>query len=90
MHKISVPVASFVNHDIREYLIGVADNIKINLMTFGLDNTSVFALLQKLKRPKNVIDFRKAMDIHLRFNILEDYRPTLTNFKPLYSSLLVL
>ena len=90
MHKISVPAASLVSHDIREYLIGVADNIKINSMTFfGLDNTSVFALLQKLKRPKNVIDFRKAMDIHLRFNIFKDYRPILTNFKPLYSSLLV-
>ena len=25
----------------------------------------------------------------MRFNIYKDYRPTLTNFKPLYSSLLV-
>ena len=29
------------------------------------------------------------MDIHLRFSIFKDYRPTLTNFKPLYSSILV-
>ena len=91
MHKISVPAALLIStEDIREYLIGVADNPKINSLTFyGLDNKSVLALLQKLKRPKNVIDFRKAMEIHLRFNILKDYRRTLTNFKPLYSSLLV-
>ena len=90
MHKISVPAASLVSTDIREYLIGVADNARINSLTFyGLDNKSVLALLQKLKRPKNVIDFRKALDSNLRFNIYKDYRPTLTNFKPLYSSLLV-
>ena len=90
MHKISVPAASLVSADIREYLIGVADNPRINSMTFfGLDNTSVFSLLQKLKRPKNTLEFRRAMDNHLRFNIFKDYRPILTNFKPLYSSLLV-
>ena len=54
MHKISVPAASLVSADIREYLIGVAGNPRVNSMTFfGLDNTSVFSLLQKLKRPKN-------------------------------------
>jgi hypothetical protein len=46
MHKISVPAASLVSADIREYLI-----TRVNSMTlFGLDNTSVFSLLQKLKR----------------------------------------
>jgi hypothetical protein len=90
MHKISVPAASLVSTDIREYLIGVADNVRINSLTFyGLDNKSILALLQKLKRPRNVIDFRKALDSNLRFNIYKDYRPTLTNFKPLHSSLLV-
>ena len=90
MHKISVQAASLVSHDICEYLIGVADNARINSMTFyRLDNKSVFALLQKLKRPKNVIDFHRAMSTHLRFNIFKHYRPTLTSFKPLYSSLLV-
>jgi hypothetical protein len=29
------------------------------------------------------------MDIHLRFSTFKDYRPTFTNFKPLYSNLLV-
>jgi hypothetical protein len=38
---------------------------------------------------ENVIDFRRAVETHLRINIYKDYRPTLTNFKPLYSSLLV-
>ena len=48
MHKISVPAASLVSTDIREYLIGVADNARINSLTFyGLDNKSVLALLQK-------------------------------------------
>ena len=90
MHKLAVPAATLISPDIREYLIGVADDHRINQMTFfGLDNKSVFALLQKLKRPKNVIDFRRAVETHLRFNIYKDYRPTLTNFKPLYSSLLV-
>ncbi len=56
---------------------------------FGKDNKSVFVLLEKLKRQKNVIDFRRAIETHLRFNFYKDYRPTLTNFKPLYSSLLV-
>ena len=70
MHKISVPAASLVSTDIRESLIGVADNGRINSLTFyGLDNKSVLALLQKLKRPKNVIYFRKALDSNLRFNI---------------------
>ena len=62
MHKISVPAASLVSADIREYLIGVADNPRVNSMTFfGLDNTSAFSLLQKLKRPKNTLEFRRAM-----------------------------
>ena len=89
MHKLSVPAATLISQVIREYLIGVADNHRINQLTFfGLDNNSVFTLLQKLKRPKNVIDFRRAVENHLRFIVFKDYRPTLTNFKPLYISLL--
>ena len=43
IQKTSVPVASLVSADIREYLIGVADNPRVNSMTFiGLDNTSGF------------------------------------------------
>ena len=54
MHKLAVPAATLFSPDIREYLIGVANNPRVNQLTFfGLDNKSVFALLQKLKRPKN-------------------------------------
>ena len=54
MHKLAVPAATLISPDIREYLIGVANNPCVDQLTiFGLDNKSVFALLQKLKRPKN-------------------------------------
>jgi hypothetical protein len=70
MYKLAVPAATLISPGIREYLIGDADGHRINQMTFfGLDNKSVFALLQKLKRPKNVIDFRRAVEAHLKFNI---------------------
>ena len=90
MHKISVPAAPLVSQDIREYIISQEDNPRLDTAVFySLDNKTVFSLLQKIKQPKNVIEFRKALDTHLRFSIFKDYRPTLTNFKPLYSSLLV-
>ena len=49
MHKISVPAALRVSTDIREYLIGVADNARINSHTFyGLDNKSVLSIFGRL------------------------------------------
>jgi hypothetical protein len=79
MHKLSVPNDSLNFLDIREYLIGVAANHRINQLTFfGLNNKSVFTLLQKLKRPKNVIDFHRAVKIEvLAFIVFKDYRLTL-------------
>jgi hypothetical protein len=62
MHKISVPAASLVSADIREYLIGVADSPWVNSMTFfGLvDNTSFFFSATKVETSEKYFRVSKS------------------------------
>ena len=86
-HRIKLPATTLVDEKIRRRL--VASDVKLNEVAFyRLETEDLFARLRKEIRPFSKLDFQTKLQKNVNFEISSGYKPTPTNFLPMYNALL--